>query len=307
MIYDTLPLKAGSPGQQEHLPGFQGTISYLPGMPKEDGCDTTFIESEGFVLVEMQPDDRIVIDFPYEYVLLYVFSGHCRLETARKEYRIHHKDGCFASYPELRGIRTEHGPCTLSLFFLNGKLTEDLYHIYRENSFVFKSYLFPDFEQRQYLILKDYYIEGTQHIFEFSCHMNHLLVKLIQNMTPQKHLDEDGRSQLMMRVITYMEENLQEDLTIEQTATYFNLSESHFRRIFTEKMQMPPKEYITELRIKRARHLLQTTDRPLAEICGDCGFHNSNHFIQAFKKATGITPKQYRISHRLGPIQGGHS
>jgi len=59
------------------------------------------------------------------------------------------------------------------------------------------------------------------------------------------------------------------------------------------------KEYLTGVRIKNARYMLENTDKPISCIAESCGFNDSNYFSVAFKNIMGISPKQYRKTFNI--------
>lgn len=72
-----------------------------------------------------------------------------------------------------------------------------------------------------------------------------------------------------------------------------NISEVYFRRLFTDKMGITPKQYILDIRIKRAKQLLETHNLTVTAVAEKCGFGSVYHFCRAFKNVTGLTPTQF--------------
>ncbi len=69
---------------------------------------------------------------------------------------------------------------------------------------------------------------------------------------------------------------------------------SSFNRDFKAAYNMPPKQWLTEKRLTRAKELLQTKERTVTEVAIQVGYENVSHFIKAFKTKYGITPKQLK-------------
>ena len=93
---------------------------------------------------------------------------------------------------------------------------------------------------------------------------------------------------------TFMEEHLEQDLSVEQIATQVHFSPSYFSQIFKESTKMSPYEYLLSRRIERAKKLLLQTRFSMDIIAERSGFHSTPHFICAFKQATGLTPLKFR-------------
>lgn len=72
----------------------------------------------------------------------------------------------------------------------------------------------------------------------------------------------------------------------------------HFRRCFKKETGMTPLEYVTALRVNRAKKLLLATPyQPIETIATGCGFSDEFYFSRVFKKLTGISPREYRKLH----------
>jgi two-component system response regulator YesN len=89
------------------------------------------------------------------------------------------------------------------------------------------------------------------------------------------------------------------DLSLNQVAAHVNLSPSHFSTVFSQETDKTFKEYLTELRIKKAKELLRTTTLKSFEISSQIGYNDPHYFSSVFKKNTGLSPKNFRLQVRL--------
>lgn len=85
-----------------------------------------------------------------------------------------------------------------------------------------------------------------------------------------------------------------QDYDFHKTAEELNLSMDHFRRLFRERHQLPPHEYLSHQRMIRAAELLEKTDMTIKEIVLTCNFKSSIDFSRRFKKYSGLSPRAYR-------------
>lgn len=92
----------------------------------------------------------------------------------------------------------------------------------------------------------------------------------------------------------YISDHYMEPIRVEQLAKYSHLSETHFRRVFTEYMHMGPLEYINTVRIRTACEHLKKTGEPVADIAHKCGFTTNSTFNRNFKQMMGVTPVEWR-------------
>lgn len=95
--------------------------------------------------------------------------------------------------------------------------------------------------------------------------------------------------------IQYMEENFaDESLTLNTVACVANVSANHFSALFSQKMEQTFIEYLTALRMRKAKELLRCTDKRSGEIAIEVGYKDSHYFSFLFKKTQGCTPSEYR-------------
>lgn len=100
----------------------------------------------------------------------------------------------------------------------------------------------------------------------------------------------------LRRVMERIEAELDERFTLAAMAETAGLSLYHFARCFRRSVGMSPHAYILSRRIARAQDLLRRTDLPLAEVALRCGFADQAHFTTAFRRATGETPRRWRLA-----------
>lgn len=85
-----------------------------------------------------------------------------------------------------------------------------------------------------------------------------------------------------------------ENLTLAEVAQYVGLSEKYFTNRFSKETGETFSNYLTQLRIQKAKELLRTTTFKSYEIGEMVGYRNAEHFTRMFKKETGCTPAQFR-------------
>ena len=89
----------------------------------------------------------------------------------------------------------------------------------------------------------------------------------------------------------------QKELTVEELAAMENLSVSRYRVIFKKLTGMSPKQYLTEIRMRRACELLIQTNVPISSIGKSVGYNDSLYFFRIFKKYNNMTPSLFRENH----------
>jgi transcriptional regulator GlxA family with amidase domain len=100
------------------------------------------------------------------------------------------------------------------------------------------------------------------------------------------------------RVREHIAAHLNERIENRTLAELAGLSVCHFVRAFKQSHGMPPRQYIMQCRVERARALLAETDLPLSEIAIAAGFADQSHCCRCFRERVGATPGDYRWSMR---------
>ena len=92
----------------------------------------------------------------------------------------------------------------------------------------------------------------------------------------------------------YIKANYSKALNLDEVSYYVNVSPYYFSKIFKEGTGENFIEYLTNIRIEKAKELLSNTDYSMKEICVMVGYSDPNYFSRSFKKNVGVTPTEYK-------------
>jgi AraC family transcriptional regulator len=98
----------------------------------------------------------------------------------------------------------------------------------------------------------------------------------------------------MRRVIDYIEENLDGDLSLEAMAAQVEISPLYLARAFKAAIGQSPHRYVLARRIERAKELLRNTDLPVVDVALSSGFSSQSHLSHWFLRFVGVSPAVYR-------------
>jgi len=98
---------------------------------------------------------------------------------------------------------------------------------------------------------------------------------------------------------SFIEQNFQNDISVEDIAACCGLNRSYFGKIFHENMGKSPQEFLISYRMTKAAELLRLTNLSIADIGNAVGYPNQLHFSRAFKKVYGISPRQWRYENHF--------
>jgi len=104
----------------------------------------------------------------------------------------------------------------------------------------------------------------------------------------------------LVEAIAYIEANYARDFDIGQLAAEVCISESRLYHLFKQELGTTPGRFHNQLRLERATAALRSTDRTVADIAEENGFHSAAYFRETFKAMTGQTPSEYRMLVRSG-------
>lgn len=99
---------------------------------------------------------------------------------------------------------------------------------------------------------------------------------------------------------SFIEQNFQNDISVEDIAASCGLNRSYFGKIFHENMGKTPQEFLISYRMTKAAELLKLTGLSIADIGNAVGYPNQLHFSRAFKNVYNISPRQWRYEHGGG-------
>lgn len=99
-------------------------------------------------------------------------------------------------------------------------------------------------------------------------------------------------------ILDYINLHYDEDLNLEHMAKKYHVSSRYIRKFFEKNVGMNCMQYITLLRIGKAKGMLGSTERNITEIAMEVGFHSSQYFSRVFRNYVGMTAGEYRANRQ---------
>lgn len=184
-----------------------------------------------------------------------------------------------------------------------GKLSENKlqnirYHFVVTTAMITRYCVHAGMEQEKSYSLSDFYIlkmDKCQTIEEIS-QLHHVMCL---DFCKQMNILRNSQilSKPIVLCIDYIYSHIHYRITIAELADYLNLSESYLSKLFHKEMGLPLSQYILNLKIEKAKNLLQFSDYNIIDIANYLSFSSQSHFIQVFQKKTRLTPHKYRTQH----------
>ncbi|SFE27342.1 two-component system, response regulator YesN [Paenibacillus algorifonticola] len=104
----------------------------------------------------------------------------------------------------------------------------------------------------------------------------------------------EHKEQLIYKCIAYIDEHYMDDLSLESVAAVFHFNASYFSQYFKSKLNINFSQYVTQVRLTKARQLLESSNDKIYQVAGSLGYHDVKYFNRVFKKEFGLTPEEYR-------------
>ncbi|SEN07287.1 Helix-turn-helix domain-containing protein [Lihuaxuella thermophila] len=112
---------------------------------------------------------------------------------------------------------------------------------------------------------------------------------------PPVFLCDDPKVQSMMnKAKQFIDDHYMKGVSLEDVAGHVGLSPYYFSKLFKEWFQVTFTDYLTGIRIEKAKQMILHSDCSLKEICFNVGYRDPNYFSRVFKKMTGFSPSEYR-------------
>lgn len=125
-----------------------------------------------------------------------------------------------------------------------------------------------------------------------------IVVKIKRKLSQSANHTDD----VFERAEGYIKQNCMKNIRVTELAKLFGYNYDYFRNAFKEKYGISIKTYISNQRLIYAEDLLRNSDWSIKKIAASSGYNSSSHFGLEFKKAVGMTPKEYRRQSESGEI-----
>jgi len=133
-------------------------------------------------------------------------------------------------------------------------------------------------------------------IFANLC-LPHFLSLFIYN-SKQTTVSSTDKMDCVDSAILYMQEHINENITLQELSSHYNYSASRFSSLFKQKTGYAPIDYFIQMKMQKASQQLDFTSSSVKDIALSMGFDDPYYFSKRFRKIIGLSPKQYRTQKK---------
>lgn len=233
------------------------------------------------------------------YQWIHCTNGEGVLALDGKKYAIHEGVGFFL-YPDVpHEYYAVSEPWTTHWVSFDGKDLKSflsLLNIY--NSAVFEIYALNILEKFLEDICFCLSSRNPLKTIECSSLLYQFLIKLKICICPDDKVKAPTKHKQLQAIIDYIEENYNANLCLNDISSIINVSSYHMCRIFKETFHMTPFQYITRIRIKKAKEfLIQSSGFTIKYIAKMVGYNDASYFCAVFKENEGMTPMEFKTMY----------
>lgn len=252
---------------------------------KEVNDKFLYINSCGFQRVEGKKHTILRSKGRLDYLFLYVIRGRCDAETKNGAVSLGGGD---------------------MLVYRPG---ESQYYVFAENCITEAVYIHFTGNMVEYFLgfVGDKSVIGTENtdyafnllsriVNDFSEDTDNLmsiswLMQFCELMKDKSNTLMDKR---ILNVVKYINKNYAENNSVEFFSKMCGVSVDRFAHLFKEEVGISPHKYITDVRIRQAKYLLEYSDLNVNEVSASVGFEDALYFSRIFKKYIGVSPQKYK-------------
>ncbi len=237
---------------------------------------------------------------PY-YEIYFLHKGSRTIFTENSLYSISRNTAVII--PPFTPHKTEGGPYErTNIYISDGLISPEVKEFLTANKT-------PD-----YFIIKEEYFNIINQLFQHACQsaedsidkitqeemvafFNTIIFFLRKSQKlslKQLNIKNTKKDALIMQIVTYIKENPTEKITVSSLCKKFYLTESNLHKKFKSVINCTVGEYLSMIKIERAKELLYNTNKSIQQISEECGFSSQNYFALIFKQKCGVSPSGYR-------------
>nr|MCR5101610.1 AraC family transcriptional regulator [Butyrivibrio sp.] len=212
------------------------------------------------------------------YLIVVTYSGHGKIDYLGQTFSLEEGDIFIIDCKEPHFYCSDGDSWYHSDLHISGNIIHDIYKEFLpKHGFCFHLNSWSEYQSHLEGLLKAYISAGPYRELQISSKINSLLIYLL-TQTPTYSMIHEAMPDQLKYLIHYINNNYANNLSLEYLSDFSGFSKYHLCRIFKKYTGYTINNYITRLRIERAKDLLKTTSLPANKICIMLGIEDTNYF-----------------------------
>lgn len=243
------------------------------------------------------------VHYHYNHEILYITNGTCEIEVNDALYVAKKGDVLLVCNLENHSTKILEAPYSRYVLNINPAVfnkaigNNQLIAMFKQRSNGFRHCLPMENTGLEQIFEKILLEKQNPGLFSESLcalYLKELLITIFRKHPENFQTDLDKTSETVLAIENYIDRHFQNDIRIDELAKQFFLNKYYLSHSFKTFSGVSPKQYLTQVRLNHAMHLLSETRLSVSEICEQCGFSDINNFIRIFKTHFSQTPGEYR-------------
>ena len=230
--------------------------------------------------------------------LWYLERGELSISHNGQQSLLHGGDLAIANSNELHAAYSVSSELRYFCIIIDPKFfATELWH----GHFVFQNVIAGDKKVKRFFeeIFEEHQKQAVGYDMAIKAKLFEFLVYLVRShicrqITQEEYVARANKLERILPAVQFIEANYNTEISYQELAQLLNVSKYHFCHLFKEATGKTVVQYINDVRLDKAYHLLKNTDMNITQISMSVGFNDMNYFSRLFKKVEGTTPGEYR-------------
>ena len=253
------------------------------------------LNSNAPIDVRKSYDLTFVAHMHVQYEFFYIMSGSTKMTIDGKHYALEKGDCCLVLSNQVHSYKCES--CTAYLTIFEPSTAYNFSLMIKKKEFESPVFHLADKQDEVISCLEkmENELKSNGNLLTVVGYLNLILGLIMDNA---KLIPVSGNTHTsLQKVISYVSENYNSSLSLDDVSRDVNLSKYHISRLFNKYIGTSFTGYVKYLRINQAQNLLIETNLSIADIAYECGFENIRSFNRSFLEICGNTPREYRAQN----------
>ena len=226
--------------------------------------------------------------------IIHNYEGRCVVQNGNEVIELLPGDTCVVNSKEIHGLCGSKSKSKNAYFILSEKFCAEI-GFFTSSTVFQKKITDPRLKELFMKIEREYNSDDDYKESGLKIALLSVLLILSRDYTVSRTPESaTPKIALTKRIMSYLREHYMEDITMEMLEERFQYSRFYISRVFKEVSGKAIVGYLNEIRVSRAREMLDGGTQSVAEIAALSGFDNQSYFGKVFKRIVGVAPLEYR-------------